>query len=90
MEKLPGVVPALGLTVSQLPPLLLEGVAANVSVDEAVMEIKSVCGTVAPVAKLNVTLLGDAVNVETPDELTFRITGTVLETPPATMETNPP
>jgi hypothetical protein len=57
---------------------------------EAVMEIRSVCGTVAPVAKLNVTLLGDAVNVETPEELTFRITGTVVETPPAMMETKPP
>jgi len=79
----PGAEPAAGVTVSQLPPLLVEGVTVNgVLTPAEVAIVRSwLCGTVLLAAKLKESEEGVVESGEVPEVLTFRMTGTMLVGP---------
>jgi len=78
-ERLPGAVDAPGVTVSQLPPLLVEGVTVKGVVTPFVVLSAScwLCGTVLLVGKLNDSEVGAADMGDVPDVFTFKMTGTM-------------
>jgi hypothetical protein len=87
-----GVVPELGVTVSQVPPLLVEGVVVKEVVPPPLMArlICCVCGTLLPDWNPNVRVPGVAVNGDIPPELTFNTTGTMVDVFPDVIVTYPP
>ena len=77
--RLPGRLPAVGLTLSQAAPLLVVGVAVKFVTLELELDRETLCDVAAvlPAAKTKLSEFGfDEIGLDTPPEFAFSVTGT--------------